>query len=887
MGDDYNIGVKISADASDYVNEMVASKGATDDWQESLASASDAADATGTVDTFGEAVGKAGESAKGAADIFSEFVQNLGGAPLAMASGVIEAEALIEVFRKLKEFVSEATLGGFEWAESLSNQAISTGIAADKLQILQYAAKVTGNDVGNLQMVVNRLGKAIYEFQSSGKPGKLGDAASVLGLNPADMTDAYSALMQIGDAVKRIGAESLSQAQRGALQEFIGGRGGMRLLPLITQLREFEDEAKATNQVVGEGQVRAMEEASAAVNRAGAAWDRLKKSMSEALAVPAEKAFTAVANAVNDYRNIPESASFAFAKTGMPTAGDKDVGGVLDKLGKEGLQAGSESVGIDTAQIVPELRATTVQLKQFFKDAEDAARTSYAAQLTAGRDASDARLEFERKVNAAAQLYLGDTAEGAKELAEHSIAYSTVQMEEVKKTDDRTLKSLTEQSQLTLKLATVKSELTVAEARTAEETGRIDPAALLRTQIEEENRLYALKAEASGKSIELLGKQKEHDKDKDLEYIKAVDQAEEDKAQHKLKLNQLTEASEKKERGEALVNLQEQVRLAEKLSSIKSGAVLEQSKTTAALGFTSASDSVQTQIAEENSLFETRTQWGQRNLELLRQQKGAESAEYIKSYDDMEIAGAQHAARISQLNNQLVMTTVTQYRQVGDVIAQAVDRSVQGILQGTQKTSVALRQMGQSMVLQFISFEAARLIKALATEAAIVMAHLTGNAIMKASDAATAGGSNPFSMKAMKQITGDAAQAYANVYAQVSQIPYIGWVLAPVAAGAAFAAVFAMGALVPSAAGGFDVPQDTLAMIHKNEVVLPASLAQRFRDSSEPGGGGETHHHWNISAIDASSFQKFARDNSGAFGDAFVKAHREVHPGIHKLVGAH
>jgi hypothetical protein len=82
----------------------------------------------------------------------------------------------------------------------------------------------------------------------------------------------------------------------------------------------------------------------------------------------------------------------------------------------------------------------------------------------------------------------------------------------------------------------------------------------------------------------------------------------------------------------------------------------------------------------------------------------------------------------------------------------------------------------------------------------------------------------------LKEIFNAAYVAAANVYKSVSAIPYVGWVLAPVAAAATFAVVAGYGAAISSAKGGmWEVGGDQLAQIHHKESVLPANIAEPMR----------------------------------------------------------
>jgi hypothetical protein len=75
---------------------------------------------------------------------------------------------------------------------------------------------------------------------------------------------------------------------------------------------------------------------------------------------------------------------------------------------------------------------------------------------------------------------------------------------------------------------------------------------------------------------------------------------------------------------------------------------------------------------------------------------------------------------------------------------------------------------------------------------------------------------------------------------------------------------FLHGGIVPSAAGGWDVPGTTLALLHPREMVLPEDLAGGVRSMVDQGGGGggDTHIHFNVSAIDHRGIEAWFRGNS-------------------------
>jgi hypothetical protein len=96
---------------------------------------------------------------------------------------------------------------------------------------------------------------------------------------------------------------------------------------------------------------------------------------------------------------------------------------------------------------------------------------------------------------------------------------------------------------------------------------------------------------------------------------------------------------------------------------------------------------------------------------------------------------------------------------------------------------------------------------------------------------------------------------------------------------AAIAASYAAGLAIPSAAGGWDIPRDTLAMVHEKEMILPAKHADVIRSLSDGGSGGaaggQTHLHVNVAAMDGASVRRVLLDNTDAVAAALKKASRD------------
>jgi len=127
----------------------------------------------------------------------------------------------------------------------------------------------------------------------------------------------------------------------------------------------------------------------------------------------------------------------------------------------------------------------------------------------------------------------------------------------------------------------------------------------------------------------------------------------------------------------------------------------------------------------------------------------------------------------------------------------------------------------------------------------------------------------------LKSIAMKAYEAAAGAYSAIVGIPYVGPILAPIAAGVALAGVMAFASSIFSAEGGFDIPKGMNPMVqaHSNEMVLPSKHADTIRMLGDlaatgqlsGGGGGVT----NIQALDSRSFERFL---SGRQGDQLMRA---------------
>jgi hypothetical protein len=211
-------------------------------------------------------------------------------------------------------------------------------------------------------------------------------------------------------------------------------------------------------------------------------------------------------------------------------------------------------------------------------------------------------------------------------------------------------------------------------------------------------------------------------------------------------------------------------------------------------------------------------------------------------------------------------------------ISQAFNTSINGMIQGTQTLRQSLANIGDSILAKYAQLGIDMLVKWVANEAAKTTATAVGTGERQVIEQTAATQSKITDAATGKsQITSAAATGAAKAYQAIVGIPFVGPVLAPIAAGVAFAGIEAFSGMISSAQGGWErVPADgMMTELHKNEMVLPAPVADHVRNSmGGKAGGGMTV---NLSSTDPRGFKDYLRRNPGALSDALKHANRRGH----------
>lgn len=219
----------------------------------------------------------------------------------------------------------------------------------------------------------------------------------------------------------------------------------------------------------------------------------------------------------------------------------------------------------------------------------------------------------------------------------------------------------------------------------------------------------------------------------------------------------------------------------------------------------------------------------------------------LKTYDKLYQLGIQHNADMAKLSRDLVTenqkdakTQQQAWDKTNQEIARSASSSVMSMLKGQQSFTQSAIQLGDKLLEKGLTWaiqkamvwaesEMGMTAATAANQAAQIGMQETGQAVQAASQTDT--------------IANNAYTAASGAYSAVAGIPYVGPVLAPIAAAAAFAGVMAFDVI--SASGGMgDVPGDDMpALLHKREMVLPAPIATMVRGmaaNSNGSSGGAT-----------------------------------------------
>src|ERR1700722_2119276 len=266
---------------------------------------------------------------------------------------------------------------------------------------------------------------------------------------------------------------------------------------------------------------------------------------------------------------------------------------------------------------------------------------------------------------------------------------------------------------------------------------------------------------------------------------------------------------------------------------------------------------------------------------------GDQSLAAKQRVDDMVIeATRRRDDQMAELNRSALQQQERDYQAFGSSITQAFNSQLRGLLTGTTNWHTAFKNTLDDLLVKFIEWcemTAEHYVLAEAMKTAATASGVAARTSVEQGGAAASLGAQGASM--VRSILSSAAEAFAGVFGFLAPL------MGPLAIGPATAAqatVAGMAGAVASAdIGMWEVPKDQLALIHQNELIMPAGPAGALRDmltsgpngGSAGGGGSVAIHpttHLHVSAIDGPSVASWMRQNRPGMAKVLDQA---VRPG--------
>lgn len=243
--------------------------------------------------------------------------------------------------------------------------------------------------------------------------------------------------------------------------------------------------------------------------------------------------------------------------------------------------------------------------------------------------------------------------------------------------------------------------------------------------------------------------------------------------------------------------------------------------------------------------------------------------------DEERLAYEKFLSEKQKLDIQAAQNSEKAWQSLVQPIQRAFDTSITGMILGTTTLQKSVTNITQSIIGEFVSAGVKMVTNWIASELAMTTATEAGVAARTAVEGeGLAAGLALKALNALKSIVTDSAQAFAGIFAFLAPI------MGPAAAGPAAAGeatVMAAAGGIASAAGGWVVPSDQLAMVHQNEMILPANISQGLQGIIAANGGASAGTNpvvINVSAIDSQDVKRFFQSNGSLLVAALNKAVR-------------
>lgn len=294
-----------------------------------------------------------------------------------------------------------------------------------------------------------------------------------------------------------------------------------------------------------------------------------------------------------------------------------------------------------------------------------------------------------------------------------------------------------------------------------------------------------------------------------------------------------------------------------------------------AMGEISNDERLQLDRQFEQQRYEIAAQAIEERMALMSKDPNMSAVEYQKLKNQLLEIDRKHMMDKKKIEGAMGLEKIAPQMKVFDTMKTSFSHALTSMLTGAQNWRQALNGIFKSVLNSFIENMIVQPLMKTATkllqETALYEFFFGAKATMETAAATKAAVTKGTETTAVAG--GNAVQAGTGAAAAMASIPWVGPVLALAAMAAVFAAVSSMAS--KSAAGGYDIPAgvNPMTQLHEEEMVLPREHANTIRrmsgeDGGSSGGGGVTHNHFHISAMDAQSFRGYVKKNASSLAPA-------------------
>lgn len=700
-------------------------------------------------------------------------------------------------------------------AESLGNTAQIIGTTATELSRLHATAVPMGIAAESVDTGMKKLARTLTDARRGGEEAALAFEAVGLKGEELDKLSLPEVLAKISDKF----ADAEDGATKTALAQALLGRSGADLIPWLNQgseaMREQADEAERMGAVMGDDAVAAGEALDAAWDKLTMQGTGLKNLFAQSLAPVLEfiaEAFMSDSNAAMDFGTV-----------------FKAVGTVVMATVSVVQQAWNVVSSI--------VRAITISLSAIIDSVVKAASMDWSGAKNALQTGNEmikeeltGMLDNAQQIGgrfgtAMAEMWGG--AEKPKAQGNDTTQGGTGQLDfKDKGSGSASASAAKEAAKAAQQAAREKFEYEMELMRN--ELAELDRGAQEKIQIAA-RMVEAVKAQYGEESKEYARAQREQ--------VRIVEEVEAEK--RRIQLGALDRA---REAGIAEVNL-----------------AREQANYLVSTGQVSAVERVEIERRAQEQIYALQLSY----LEQKRLLMATEPQEVERINAEIAKLRAEHLVQLQQTDTAAFEANKAQWDGYFSSITDGFGNAINGMVFQGLTLQQAMGNIFQNILGQLIQTGVKMAANWVTTQLAMTSATVAGAATRTTAEVASAKASTMANAgAAIKNIMTKAVEVFANVYNAIAGIPYVGPFLAPVMAVAAGATIVGLVGKVASAEGGWDrVPYDgAQAILHKEEMVLPAPLAEGIRglvESGQRGGGGVTIH-----ALDRRDVQRYFDDNA-------------------------